>query len=58
MKKTQKKPERRTTHIWGRWTPAARLTVTLVCSCGNKYIKTRKNQVVCLWCMKEQFPAR
>jgi len=38
-------------HVWGRVTESKQRTVTLVCDCGNKYIKTRKGQVKCLWCI-------
>ncbi len=26
-------------------------SVILICSCGNKYVKTRENQKVCLYCV-------
>jgi hypothetical protein len=41
-------------HVWGHWVQEARRTETLICECGNKYIKTRKHQTVCLWCLKEE----
>lgn len=38
-------------HTWGKWVERPRRTETLVCACGNRYIKTRKNQKECLQCM-------
>ncbi len=37
-------------HI-GKWQPKPRRSEILTCVCGNKYIKTRKNQIECLRCM-------
>ncbi len=56
MKKIRKKTEKvleKVTHRWGTWSPAAQRTQTSVCRCGNKYIKTRKGQTVCLWCLNK-----
>ncbi len=38
-------------HVWGRVTESKQRTVTMICTCGNKYIKTRKGQTECLWCL-------
>ena len=38
-------------HTWGKWVERPRRTETLVCACGNRYIKTRKNQKECLQCV-------
>lgn len=39
----------------GKWVEKPRLSHILVCSCGNKYIKTRLNQKLCVKCM---YPVR
>ncbi|MFO0719046.1 MAG: hypothetical protein U0522_03400 [Candidatus Paceibacterota bacterium] len=36
----------------GKWIEKPRVSEILVCACGNKYIKTRKNQTVCVRCMR------
>ena len=46
--KSKKEPQK---HVWGRVTESKQRTVTLLCECGNKYIKTRKGQIMCLWCI-------
>ncbi len=38
-------------HTWGKWVERPRRTETLVCACGNRYIKTRKNQTECIRCI-------
>ncbi|MFA6536242.1 MAG: hypothetical protein WC250_02215 [Candidatus Paceibacterota bacterium] len=35
----------------GKWVVKPVKTVILVCSCGNKYIKTRPDQEACLRCL-------
>ncbi|MBX4211160.1 hypothetical protein KW783_04300 [Candidatus Parcubacteria bacterium] len=35
----------------GKWIEKKTVTEVLVCSCGNKYLKTRKGQTECLRCM-------
>jgi len=35
----------------GKWTENPNPTAVLVCSCGNKYIKTREGQGVCVRCL-------
>ena len=35
----------------GKWIERPTLSVVTVCSCGNKYLKTRKDQKECLTCM-------
>ncbi len=36
----------------GKWIEKPRISEIVVCSCGNKYIKTRKDQTVCVRCMR------
>ena len=50
-KKILKKEELTRTHTWGKWTPQPLRTHFIVCACGNKYIKTRKGQTRCIWCI-------
>ena len=45
------KEEEKLIHTWGKWVERPRRTETLVCACGNRYIKTRKNQKECVQCM-------
>ncbi|TSC67007.1 MAG: hypothetical protein G01um101472_565 [Parcubacteria group bacterium Gr01-1014_72] len=35
----------------GHWIVRPVKTVILICECGNKYIKTRLNQTVCVGCL-------
>mgnify|MGYP003393952604 FL=1 len=35
----------------GKWVPKPIQTEILLCSCGNKYIKTRKDQKICVRCI-------
>jgi hypothetical protein len=35
----------------GKWVERPAKTSILMCSCGNKYIKTRENQIVCVRCI-------
>jgi len=35
----------------GKWVVKTVKTVILTCECGNKYIKTRDEQTVCLRCL-------
>jgi len=37
----------------GKWVERTRQTEILVCICGNKYIKTREKQTVCLLCLNK-----
>jgi len=37
----------------GKWIEKPRNTKIEVCECGNKYIKTRPRQKVCLRCISE-----
>lgn len=48
MKETEKKKA----NTWGHWTAAPRRTTTLVCRCGERYIKTRPGQTTCLACRR------
>jgi hypothetical protein len=45
------KVEEKVVHTWGKFIERPRRTETLVCACGNRYIKTRKNQTECVPCM-------
>ena len=35
----------------GKWIDNPNQPAVVVCTCGNKYIKTRKEQTVCLRCL-------
>ncbi len=35
----------------GKWVVKTTRTEILLCTCGNKYIKTRKDQAVCVRCL-------
>lgn len=35
----------------GRWIVKPRKTEILTCSCGNRYLKTRPGQTMCLRCI-------
>lgn len=35
----------------GKWVERPGKTMIVVCSCGNKYIKTRENQTQCVRCI-------
>lgn len=37
----------------GKWVEKPTRMEILVCSCGNKYIKTRKGQTVCVQCINK-----
>lgn len=37
----------------GKWIDAPHEVAVRVCACGNKYIKTRKEQKRCLRCMSD-----
>ena len=36
----------------GKWVYKPTQSTVLVCSCGNKYISTRKDQTVCVSCIR------
>jgi len=38
----------------GKWIERPTLSAVVVCVCGNKYLKTRKNQIECLTCMSRR----
>jgi hypothetical protein len=38
----------------GRWVSRPKPTEILICVCGNKYIKTRKNQNTCVRCILKE----
>jgi hypothetical protein len=35
----------------GKWVERPGKTLIVVCVCGNKYIKTRENQTLCVRCI-------
>ena len=51
IKKTEEKTDPRAGHTWGTWVERPRRAEIVMCECGNKYIKTRKNQTRCLRCL-------
>ena len=52
VKKTVKvEKEEKLIHTWGKWVERPRRTETLVCACGNRYIKTRPRQKECIPCI-------
>lgn len=48
---TKKQEERKVVHAPGQWVERPRRTETLTCICGNRYIKTRKGQTTCVFCI-------
>ena len=42
----------------GQWVVKKTRTEILLCVCGNKYIKTRKNQEVCVRCIYRALPVK
>ncbi|MSU56197.1 MAG: hypothetical protein EXS51_02730 [Candidatus Taylorbacteria bacterium] len=42
----------------GQWVVKKTRTEILLCICGNKYIKTRKNQEVCVRCIYRTLPVK
>jgi len=50
-KATATKEEEKVVHTWGKWVERPRRTETLVCECGNRYIKTRLKQTECINCI-------
>jgi hypothetical protein len=55
MKDTDKKKQQ---NNWSHWTAPERRTVTLVCTCGMRYIKTRARQTTCLMCMRRALESK
>ena len=49
-----KMPSRKTFQQAGKWVERPRRSEVLVCVCGNKYIKTRDRQIVCVRCIAEK----
>jgi hypothetical protein len=49
--KSVPKEEEKLIHTWGKFIERPRRTETLVCHCGNRYIKTRPRQSECIPCM-------
>jgi len=46
-----KQPEKQR-HVYGSPVYKPTVSVILVCACGKRYLKTRKNQTTCIWCMR------
>ncbi len=44
----------KTFQLDGHWTHRKVKTEVIICTCGNKYIKTRPNQIVCVRCIGVQ----
>ncbi|MDO8594437.1 MAG: hypothetical protein Q7R93_02900 [bacterium] len=42
----------------GKWIEKKTLTEILLCVCGNKYIKSRKEQIVCIRCIYRTLPQK
>ncbi len=42
----------------GKWVVKTTRTEILLCICGNKYIKTRKDQAVCIRCIYKTLPVK
>ena len=42
----------------GKWIEKKTRTEILLCSCGVKYIKTRKDQTVCIRCIYRTLPIK
>jgi len=40
-------------HSYGLWTPKKTVSQIYVCACGNKYLKTRPRQTMCVRCMQK-----
>jgi len=38
----------------GKWIEKPHKTAILICTCGNRYLKTRLNQGTCIPCMHRQ----
>lgn len=41
-------------HSYGLWTPKKTISQIHVCACGNKYLKTRPRQSMCVRCIHKQ----
>ncbi len=52
--KKQKMASPKTFQHLGKWVEKRTVSEILVCACGNKYIKTRKEQTLCIKCMGRQ----
>jgi len=50
MKKPEQKTQK-TAHVWGKWVERPRRAEIFICACGNKYLRTRKDQMVCIRCL-------
>lgn len=54
-KKIDTKEKEKVAHnSWGSWTERPRRSDIVLCACGNRYIKTRKGQSVCVQCLFRQ----
>ncbi len=47
---TNKKPNKPSQN-YGKWIYKTTVSTVLLCICGNKYLKTRPNQITCVKCM-------
>ncbi len=52
--KNQKRTPPKTFQHLGKWVEKRTISEILICVCGNKYIKTRKDQTQCIKCMGRQ----
>ena len=41
----------KTSHVHGKWVEKITHSEILICACGNKYLKTRANQITCVRCI-------
>jgi hypothetical protein len=48
------KPSTKTFQVAGKWTERKTKTAVTICLCGNKFIKTKETQLVCIWCSPER----
>lgn len=53
MKQAVQKPKTKFVRKMGQWVEKPRRMEILTCSCGNKYIKTRDLQKVCVKCLSK-----
>lgn len=53
MKQAVQKPKAKFVRKMGQWVEKPRRMEILTCSCGNKYIKTRDHQKVCVKCLNK-----
>jgi len=56
MKNNFKPIGKRTFQQAGKWVERPRKSEVLLCVCGNKYLKTREKQIVCVRCLSHGVP--